>query len=117
MSETHVVPRWVRIISVAAIAACSTEPTSNDPATRRMFAAVGPQTATVLQGDSSKFSVNLSSNGDFSGVPQLTISGAHAGITTRVTVTQTAPSIASAVIAVNVGQEVEPGLYVLWLVA
>ena len=82
-----------------------------------MFAAVGPQTATVIQGDSSKFFVNLSSNGDFSGVPQLTIGGATAGITTRVTVTQTAPSIASAVITVNVGVDVEPGLYVLSLVA
>ena len=119
MSVPHVLPRWVWIVSVAAIASCSdsSDPTAAPRVPRVMYVAVGPQTATVLQGDSSKFLVNLSSSGDFSGVPQLTISGGTAGIATRVTVTQTSAGLASADIVVSVGAEVEPGLYVLWLVA
>jgi hypothetical protein len=82
-----------------------------------MYVAVGPKNATVLQGDSSTFVADVSSSGAFSGVPQLTINNAAPGIAARVTVTQTSASIAKAAIVVNVGAEVQPGLYVLWLVA
>lgn len=117
MSDTDVLPRWVRIVSVAVIAACSdsNEPTATPP--RVMYVAVGPTNATVLQGDSTTFTVDVSSNGAFSEVPQLTITGAITGIVARVTVTQTSASLANAVIVVNVGAEVEPALYVFSVVA
>jgi len=116
MSGTHVVPRWVWIVSVAAIAACSDSDEATAPQ-RFMYISLSPQSNTVVQGDSSVFFVSLSSNGDFSSVPQFTISGGPAGMAARVGVIQSRSSTASAMVVIKVGEDVEPGVYVLTLVA
>ena len=116
MSDTHVRSRWAWIVSLAAIAACSDSDDATAPQ-RFLYISLSPQTKAVVQGDSSVFIVSLSSNGDFSDVPQFTITGAPVGVAARVAILQSRASTASAMIVVNVGEDVEPGTYVLSLVA
>ena len=115
MSYTHVFPRWARIVSVAAIAACTDSDGPTVP--RAIYILVSRQVVSVLPGDSSTFQVSLSTNGDFSGVPQLTLSGVPSGVAARITVNRTSPSIASAVIIINAGADAAPGTYALQVMA
>lgn len=114
MRELHPLYRWVKVFAAAALAACSDSDEPSAPPLRELYLAVAPQAKSVVQGDSATIEVHLSSNGAFSGLPQLTISSAPDGVTARIQISQSSVRIASALVMISVGANVEPGRFVLW---
>jgi hypothetical protein len=116
MSGIHVFPRWVRIVLIAAIAACSDtdEPTAPLPS---LHISLAPTGVAIQQGDSATLSASVGLIVGFSATPQVTITGIPQDVAARVQVIQSSSVVATVVVTIIVDAEAQPGAYSLLLSA
>jgi hypothetical protein len=108
--------RWVQIVVVAAIAACSDtdEPTAPLPS---LHISLAPTGVAIQQGDSATLSATVGLIRGFSATPQVTITGIPQDIAARVEVTQSSSVVATVAVTIIVDVEAQPGMYTLLLSA
>lgn len=116
MIESCVSSRWVRIVLIAAIAACSDteEPTAPLPS---LHISLAPPGVVIQQGDSATLSASVGLIVGFSATPQVTITGIPKDIAARSDVIQSSSVVATVVVTIIVDAEAQPGTYTLLLSA
>ncbi len=115
--RTSRIDRFAVLSAVLLITACSTGGDSMEPQpmTGSISVSVSPTSDAVEQGEATVVTATVTRSGGFSGSVTISVTGAPSGVTATVGTAATMGSATVASVAIEVGPDVDPGVYSITL--